>query len=71
MPQRLTERFPLGTAVDICFKDADQWRAGVIVHHDPPGVWVQTRTGQRWFVTNGRRIRAHNSGGETANAPNT
>ncbi len=56
--QRLTERFPLHTAVEIRFAHSEQWHSGVVIQHDPPGVWVQTPHGQRWFVTNGRRIRS-------------
>lgn len=57
MPLRLTEQYPLGAAVEIYFEALDQWLVGVVVEHQPPAVWVQTANGQRWFVTNGRRIR--------------
>ena len=58
MAQRLTERFAVNTAVEISFATSDRWHSGIVIAHDPPGVWVQTTAnGQRWFVTNGRRIR--------------
>ena len=59
--QRLTERFPLHTAVEIRFAHSEQWHSGVVIRHDPPGIWVQTHNGQRWFVTNSRRIRPYTS----------
>lgn len=54
---RLTERFPVGTAVEIYFEAVDEWLVGVVIAHQPPAVWVQTADGRQWFVTNGRRIR--------------
>lgn len=56
MPQRLTERFPIGTLVEIDMADWG-WLAGQVVHHNSPAVWVRTENGQVWFVTNGRKIR--------------
>jgi hypothetical protein len=54
---RLTEQYPLHTAVEIQFTTHDQWLSGHVIQHAPPGIWVQTNNGQRWFVTNSRRIR--------------
>ena len=56
MPLRLTEQYPIGTAVEIYFETLDHWLEGVVVAHQSPAVWVQTTNGQRWFVTNVRRI---------------
>ncbi len=58
MSKRLTDLYPLKTAVQI--KLGEQWYIGVVVHHQHPAVWVQTKNGQRWFVTNGRRIKPLN-----------
>lgn len=55
MAKRLTELYPLQTAVEIQL--GSHWFPGIIVHHQHPAVWVQTLDGRRWFVTNGRRIR--------------
>ena len=54
-PKRLTEKYPLQTAVQI--KLGDDWFAGIIVQQQHPAVWVQTLDGRRWFVTNDRHIR--------------
>ena len=60
--KRLPEQYPLHTAVEIYFNPPAQWVAGVIIAHAAPSaVWVQTADGRRWFVTNGRRIRAVSS----------
>lgn len=56
MVKRLTELYPPGTEVAI-FLGGQAWFAGVVVRHDPPGVWVRTHNGRFWFVTNRRRIR--------------
>ena len=56
MPKRLTERFPIGTFVEIKIADFD-WRSGQVVQHAPPAVWVRTDDGHYLFVTNGRNIR--------------
>ncbi|MEM7332195.1 MAG: hypothetical protein AAF490_08890 [Chloroflexota bacterium] len=55
MSRRLVDLYPLETAVQI--KLGDQWVLGIVVRHQHPAVWVQTLNKQRWFVTNGRRIR--------------
>lgn len=59
MAQRVTERFPEGSRVEIQFS-ADvyaRWWAGTVTAHQFPGVWVQVTSGDRFFVTNGKRIR--------------
>lgn len=57
MAQRLHERFSPGEQVEIYFSQIDRWLPGEIAGFAPPGVWVRTRDGRPWFVTNGRRIR--------------
>ena len=57
MSKRLTEKFPLGQAVEIWFERIDLWIPGVIFKHQHPAVWVRTLDGRDWFVTNGSRIR--------------
>ena len=57
MPQRLAELYRPGDAVEVYFAVAEEWRPGVVVALQPPGVWVRTEDGGVWFVTNGRRIR--------------
>jgi hypothetical protein len=54
---RLAELYQPGDAVEVYFAAAEEWRPGVVVVHQPPGVWVRTEDGGVWFVTNGRRIR--------------
>jgi hypothetical protein len=56
MPERLTERFPIGAFVEIDMADLG-WLPGQVVEHAPPAVWVRTEDGRFWFVTNGRKIR--------------
>lgn len=56
MPERLTERFPIGAFVEIEIADFS-WLPGQVVEHAPPAVWVRTDGSQFWFVTNGRKIR--------------
>lgn len=60
MPERLTDLYQPGDAVEILLgattPDAD-WQPGTVLSRDFPGVWVQTASGGRWFVTNRRRIR--------------
>jgi hypothetical protein len=64
MAARLRERFQIGDAVEIHLgQRASVWQAGRVVGFDGPGVWVEVK-GQRWFVTNGRRIRAQGAMGE-------
>ncbi len=63
MPARLTEVYRPGDAVDIYFTDAEEWRTGVVVALQHPGVWVQTEDGAVWFVTNRRRIRMREGDG--------
>ncbi len=60
MAQRLLDRYPVGERVEIVFViDGDEvWRAGDVVSHQYPAVWVRTDADRRlWFVTNGKRIR--------------
>jgi len=57
MPPRLAELYRLGDVVEIYFTDEVEWRPGVVVALQAPGVWVRTEDGAVWFVTNGRRIR--------------
>ena len=38
-------------------RDGPRWIRALVVAHDPPGVWVLTPDGRRWFVTNGSRLR--------------
>jgi hypothetical protein len=67
MARRLSERFQVGERVEIGFKDQGgllRWQSGVIIAHQPPGLWVETGNGMRWFVTNGRRIRLPAEGRE-------
>ena len=58
MSRRLTDRFPIGTPVEIRFGEQDNWFLGVVVKHQHPAVWVKTADNREWFVTNGSRIRA-------------
>jgi len=58
VPTRLAELYQPGDAVEIRFADAEEWRPGVVVALQSPGVWVRTEDGAAWVVTNGRRIRA-------------
>jgi len=56
--ERLTEMYPVGTAVQI-WPSEQEWLSGVVMDHQPPAVWVRTEDGRAWFVTNRRRIRAN------------
>jgi hypothetical protein len=69
MPPRLTERYQVGDAVEICLTDdsGEEWRRGVVSLLQHPGVWVRTGEGQLWYVTNGRRIRPLDPGGASTN----
>ena len=61
MAERLTDLYQPGDPVEILLGAgtmAEQWQPGTVIARDFPGVWVQTRSGGRWFVTNRRRIRA-------------
>ncbi|MCE9637528.1 MAG: DUF952 domain-containing protein [Planctomycetes bacterium] len=64
MSNRLVDLYPVGTLVEVLFRQAgpeswtpETWVAGAVVRHAYPGVWVETARGARWFVTNGTRIR--------------
>lgn len=64
MVRRLTELYQPGDRVEIYFERQpewpeaiSEWRAGTVVALDHPGVWVETASGRRWFVTNRRHIR--------------
>ena len=57
MPARLAELYQPGDAVEVYFAEADEWRPGLVLALQHPGVWVRTEEGAVWFVTNGRRIR--------------
>jgi hypothetical protein len=56
MAERMTELYPVGTAVEIWLGE-QIWLPGVVVAHQPPAVWVRMLSGRSWFVTNRRRIR--------------
>ncbi|MDJ0754681.1 MAG: hypothetical protein QNJ45_14240 [Ardenticatenaceae bacterium] len=58
MVKRLHERFYINQPVEIFFPQIQRWIPGRVVRFDPPGVWVESGELQRWFVTNGRRIRS-------------
>jgi hypothetical protein len=62
MPQRLTEIYHPGDAVDVFFAEEEEWQPGWVRAHQHPGVWVQTEDQRLWFVTNGGRIRPRASG---------
>jgi 2-polyprenyl-3-methyl-5-hydroxy-6-metoxy-1,4-benzoquinol methylase len=60
--KRLTEIYEPGDKIEIRFSDqANQadaaWSSGQVVRLDHPGVWVKTKNGGLWFVTNRRRIK--------------
>lgn len=60
MAQRLVDTYAVGDRVEIVFTIAEDevWRAGEVVAHQYPAVWVRTDVDRRaWFVTNGKRIR--------------
>jgi len=64
MVRRLTDLYRLGDRVEIYFGrepgrpgPEPGWHAGTVVALDHPGVWVETASDARWFVTNRRRIR--------------
>lgn len=70
MAPRLVEVYPVGTRVEILFEmeHAELWRAGEVVAHQYPAVWVRTDDDRKlWFVTNGKRIRKWD--GSTSQAP--
>lgn len=56
MAERITELYPVGTAVEIWLGERI-WLPGVVVAQQPPAVWVRLLDGRAWFVTNRRRIR--------------
>ena len=60
MAARLVDLYAVGDLVEILqvVDDAEVWRAGEVIGHQYPAVWVRT-AGDRmlWFVTNGKRIR--------------
>ena len=57
--RRLAERFRPGDAVQVLLRtrQGEVWVDAVVAARQAPGLWVETRSGQRWFVTNGGRIR--------------
>lgn len=59
MPKRIYERYQPGDAVEIVFSNRgeDEWQPARVAALEPPGIWVQTADGQRWFMTNTYRIR--------------
>lgn len=64
MAKRLTDLYRPGDRVEIYFEEQPArpevesgWHVGTVVALDHPGVWVETGSGARWFVTNRRRIR--------------
>jgi hypothetical protein len=66
MAQRLVEAYPMGKRVEIVFQieDIEVWRAGEVVGHQHPAIWVRTDDRKLWFVTNGKRIRPLGEGEE-------
>lgn len=76
MSQRLVERFPVGSAVDVLFRsvDSERWIPATVAAHAHPGVWVEVARdvpvagGSRWFVTNGTRIRPRAAAGPPSSA---
>ncbi|VAW33159.1 hypothetical protein MNBD_CHLOROFLEXI01-1814 [hydrothermal vent metagenome] len=56
MAERLSELYPVETAVEIWLNE-QVWLRGVVISHQHPAVWVNTEDGRSWFVTNRRRIR--------------
>lgn len=54
--KRLRDLYQAGDVVEITF-DGKLWLAAVVLTHDPPGMWVQTVSGNAWFVTNIRHVR--------------
>lgn len=60
MAQRLVDVYPIGERVEILqtVDEVEVWRAGEVVAHQFPAVWVRTEGDRKvWFVTNGKRIR--------------
>ena len=60
MAERLVDIYDVAVAVEVFFagEGEAEWRPGVVVALQHPGVWVRTMAdGGVWFVTNGRRIR--------------
>jgi hypothetical protein len=60
MAQRMVEVYTVGDRVEVFFSDEEieEWRAGRVVGHQHPGVWVLTDDDRKlWFVTNAKRIR--------------
>ncbi len=53
---RLVETYPVQASVTIMLAGVG-WRAGEVVAHQHPGVWVRDQDGRFWFVTNHNRIR--------------
>lgn len=59
MKKRLVEMYGINDQVEIYLKtiEGERWRAGRVIQHDNPGVWVEINGGSHWFVTNRQRIR--------------
>lgn len=59
MPKRIYETYAPGDRVEILFADKsnDAWQPAVVLRTEPPGIWVETADGGRWFMTNTYRIR--------------
>lgn len=59
MPKRIYEQYAPGETVEVTFSDlvAKQWQPARVLALEPPGIWVQTTDGARWFMTNTYRIR--------------
>ena len=55
MAKRLADLYELGVGVEVLLGKV--WVIGVVIKHEPPGMWVRTGNGRSWFVTNGRRVR--------------
>lgn len=68
MPKRIYEQYAPGEIVEVTFSDlaAKQWQPARVLALEPPGIWVQTADGARWFMTNTYRIRKSDSSADYA-----
>lgn len=59
MPKRIYEQYQPGEMVEITLSDMSdkKWQPARVLGQDPPGIWVLTADGRRWFMTNTFRIR--------------
>ncbi len=61
MVKRLVEQYQIGDIVEIKISDG-MWMTAVVIMQQHPGIWVETLSGNRWFVTNTTHIRPRPSG---------